>query len=434
VRVVRIYHGGRDAGHRARDRALAAAGVQVCLVVPSRWPGDPGERIAEPGISIVEVPVHRPGDVNRHRPGDPAAVGRLVADWRPDVIDVHEEPVSSCLRSLWRHLPDAVPVVAYTAQNLDKRFPPPFHRYERVALDRLSGIYPCSSQAASVAAGKGFRGAISVLPLGIDPAVHHTSPESRGTDGPLRLLLAGRLVPEKGVLDAVTALALVSEARAAELVLVGVGPALAPASELARQLGVASSVVQHAWLPTAQLAEQMRASDVVLVPSRRTPRWVEQFGRVVAEAQACGTPVVAYATGALPEVVAGAGLLVEEGDVHGLARAVRALVETRTRERVVAAGLEVAAARTWERVAAGQVELYEQACKHGRRGAAAPTAATRGEAVARYGPPARAPGVDRPFAAPLLRSSPGLQRAVGGLVDAVTGQRQPASRHDGRRA
>jgi glycosyltransferase involved in cell wall biosynthesis len=35
-----------------------------------------------------------------------------------------------------------------------------------------------------------------------------------------------------------------------------------------------------------------------------------------------GTPVVAYSSGALPEVIGDSGLLVEEGDVDGLARAI----------------------------------------------------------------------------------------------------------------
>jgi len=55
-----------------------------------------------------------------------------------------------------------------------------------------------------------------------------------------------------------------------------------------------------------------------------TPCWDEPYGLVVMEALACGTPVVAFRRGALPELVdEHTGILVEPGDVDGLARGAR---------------------------------------------------------------------------------------------------------------
>jgi glycosyltransferase involved in cell wall biosynthesis len=54
-----------------------------------------------------------------------------------------------------------------------------------------------------------------------------------------------------------------------------------------------------------------------------TPCWDEPYGLVVAEALACGTPVCAFARGALPELLeADCGRLVEPGDVGALAAAI----------------------------------------------------------------------------------------------------------------
>ena len=61
------------------------------------------------------------------------------------------------------------------------------------------------------------------------------------------------------------------------------------------------------------------ASALVLA-SLPTKGWEEQFGMVLIEAMAAGTPVVACASGAIPEVLDGAGTLVEPGDWRGLAR------------------------------------------------------------------------------------------------------------------
>ena len=58
----------------------------------------------------------------------------------------------------------------------------------------------------------------------------------------------------------------------------------------------------------------------LVLASLPTRSWEEQFGMVLVEAMAAGTPVIAAATGAIPEVLGGEGRLVEPGDWLGLAR------------------------------------------------------------------------------------------------------------------
>ena len=64
--------------------------------------------------------------------------------------------------------------------------------------------------------------------------------------------------------------------------------------------------------------------DLLCAPSRTTPRWREQFGRMLIEAMACGVPVIASPSGEIPYVVGDAGVLVPEGDPDGLAPGDRA--------------------------------------------------------------------------------------------------------------
>ena len=52
--------------------------------------------------------------------------------------------------------------------------------------------------------------------------------------------------------------------------------------------------------------------DLLCAPSQTTPRWREQFGRMLIEAMACGVPVIASRSGEIPHVVGDAGLLVDE--------------------------------------------------------------------------------------------------------------------------
>ncbi len=65
--------------------------------------------------------------------------------------------------------------------------------------------------------------------------------------------------------------------------------------------------------------------DILVLPSLSRPNWVEQFGRVLIEAMACGVAVVGSASGEIPWVIGDAGVLFPEGDVRppwpGLCRA-----------------------------------------------------------------------------------------------------------------
>ena len=423
MRVLRVYHAGRDAAHRARERALVAAGVDVTLVVPASWPEAGAQRELSPEpFPVVELDVRRPGDVNRHAYADPDALARTVAAARPDVLDLHEEPVSVAARQ-WLRAAGALPVVMYTAQNIDKRFPPPFAQSERAALRRVDALYPCSRQAAAVARGKGFAGRVEVLPLGVDRSV--TPGDQRADDAEVVLALVGRLVPEKGVRDAVRVLARLRARRAARLLVVGEGPERGPAEALAAELGVADALEVLPWQPADRLAQLYREVHVVLVPSRATATWVEQFGRIVPEAQGAGAVVAAYASGAIPEVCGGAGALVPEGDVDALGRTVTGLLADPARFAALrSAGLARAAAARWPVVAARQAALYEQAAatRGARPGVPGPAAVRRGLAEREFGPVAvLAGGLRRPFAAPVLRTDNRWTRGLGRALDGAAG-------------
>ena len=84
----------------------------------------------------------------------------------------------------------------------------------------------------------------------------------------------------------------------------------------------------------AEVADWMRAADVVVVPSRREP-----LGLAAVEALACGTPVVASSVGGLKEVVRDGetGLLIPPGDPEALARALVQLTDAALRARMAAA-------------------------------------------------------------------------------------------------
>jgi glycosyltransferase involved in cell wall biosynthesis len=402
---------------------LAAAGTEVALVVPESWPGAGLESPLEPGIEVVRLPVRRSGDVNRHGYVRSGELTRIIERLQPDVLDVHEEPFSVAAHQVCSLAPAGLPIAMYTAQNVDKRYPPPFAGYELKSYSRASAFYPCSRQAAAVVRGKGFGGVIEVLPLGFDPELFEPGDQELGA-ADVVLTMVGRLVPEKGVLDAVHVLHRVNSTRPAQLLIVGEGPLGSEALTLAGRLGVDDRVELRPWQPADELARIYRSTHVVLVPSRATPMWAEQFGRVIVEAQASGAVVAGFASGAIPEVGGAPALLVDEGDTDALGRAVASLLgpdgsDWEERRR---AGIELSSTRTWACVASRQLELYRTIVskRPARQKLPEGGRARRSLARAEFGPTASTPAGDRPFALPLLRHGGRISQLLGRGIDAIS--------------
>ena len=154
---------------------------------------------------------------------------------------------------------------------------------------------------------------------------------------------SGRIVPEKAPHQAILA------ARMAGVPLQVAGEVHDHAyyeREVAPLLGDGIEYVGN--LTHGELVEVVGNACVALV----TPAWEEPFGLVAAEAMACGTPVAAFARGALAEIVTpGTGALAAPGDVPALAdairlaatldrRQVRCVAEARFSHRVMVDGYE----------------------------------------------------------------------------------------------
>jgi GT2 family glycosyltransferase len=164
----------------------------------------------------------------------------------------------------------------------------------------------------------------------------------------------GRLVAEKGVLVLLEAVA--RDPRLA-LRIAGAGPLSGELAQRAATSGASNRVTFVGEVAPDEVVEFYRSIDVLAVPSIPTSSWTEQFGRVAAEAMACGVPVVSSDAGALPQVVGDAGLIVPAGDAGALSAALVEAGGSRHSE-LSARGAARAQAFSWDAVGLDYVDLY----------------------------------------------------------------------------
>jgi glycosyltransferase involved in cell wall biosynthesis len=328
-RMVSIAHSAVLRGSmRLRYRPIAAANLGgFTLVIPARW-RESGRWISpqlpEPELDTailpIQFPAAGPAKWYLHFYSD---LGTLLKKLRPDVVHLAEEPWSIValqtimLRNLFLK---RTAVVLETEQNILRRLPPPFESIRRYTLKRTDALIVRGPDQLAVARAIGYRGPAVTVEYCVDPAVFN--PKYR--DIARRALgVSGFVVGYVGRLENCKGLAKVMAAVARcrirpTLLLLGDGPENAALRQQVKVLGITDCVQFLPPRPSEQVAEVMRGVDVLVLLSQTTRTWKEQFGRVIIEAQACGTPVIGSNSGAIPSVVGRGGWIVDEDDVPGL--------------------------------------------------------------------------------------------------------------------
>jgi glycosyltransferase involved in cell wall biosynthesis len=317
-----VWHGALFASYRKPFQRLQEKyGWDVHLLAPTVW------RKCLPRKTRYEVDaretltshIHRPffsfHGAFYFQPTFPFLFNRI----KPDVLLVVEEPFSvmGWLASYWcqRHVPP-VPMILYSYQNIHKKYPPPFRWFEAYVLQNTGQILVSDSHVGEVLVQKGYRNPWDVLALGVN--LDRFTYKSPLVESNLFTVgYVGRLADEKGLDTLLWALEELDDS--IRLHLVGDGPARFRLEKMAKELGVYERVAFRPPVPHEELAEVYHQFDALVLPSKTTSRWKEQFGRVLIEAMACGTPVIGSDSGAIPEVVGDAGLLFPENNPKLLA-------------------------------------------------------------------------------------------------------------------
>jgi glycosyltransferase involved in cell wall biosynthesis len=336
-RLLTIAHSYCVELNRRLPQEIARRGDwEVTAVAPSRFRGDFGwhttTSLPEELCRVVPVPVHFGRRVHTMLYG--AKLARLLQEpW--DVVHCWEEPYVASAAQIATSTKLRVPLVFATFQNIVKRYPPPFNWIERSAMERADGLIAFGHTARRVLDERGWQQPVRTIPPGVD--VNHFRADAQRRERVRQRLgwkddvpvigFVGRLVPEKGVKLLTSVLDRVKPRWRA--LFIGSGPLEADLRSWSRQHGDRvhlQTSVAHADVPS-----YLNAMDMLCAPSQTTPKWREQFGRMLTEAFACGVPVIASNSGEIPHVVGDAGVIVGEADRGAWAGAIESLLDDQDR-------------------------------------------------------------------------------------------------------
>lgn len=348
-------------------RELGRRGWDVTIVLPERWRHEYSDADVVPDtdgggeVRLLPTRVALRGRPQRHL--YLARCRSLCARVDPDVAFVEAEPYALPAAQWGRAFARlSVPFGVQCYENIDRPLPGLVRRLRSRVLRDAAFVAARSDSAARLARAWGATGEIGLAP----PAVPSWESVPVAGEHPFTVGYAGRLVEEKGLMDLLAAVRRLTPP--VELVLIGNGEMR---ERLEHQPIPGSQVRVLDRLSHSQMASGYAQLDVLALPSRTTPSWKEQFGRVIVEALWCGVPVVGSDSGEIPWLVGltGGGLTFPEGDSDALAEQLQRLRDDPALRRELARNGREAVERMFSVPAATDAleRLLDHACADRRR-------------------------------------------------------------------
>lgn len=272
---------------------------------------------------------------------DPVCLIRLFRQFRPDHIHIEEDPHSLVAVEtvlLARLFCREATISFFIWDNLGRIPSFPLNILKKVfakfSLSNCSLVVCGNAEAGQLLAKKGYCGKQLTLPqVGFVQEEYATpvQPQLRrqfvGQDEVLIGFL-GRLVPEKGVMLLLKALASLKHLPW-KLLICGSGPLEKEIQEDWQPFYGSRLILRKAILHK-EVAEYLKCLDIFVLPSYGTTFWKEQFGMTLGQAMMAGVACVGSSSGAIPEVLGPGGLVFREGDVVSFASTLERLLQSKT--------------------------------------------------------------------------------------------------------
>ncbi len=301
--------------------------IELTLVVPTKWNNTRLEKEYCREYKIIPKKAVLNGSNHFHwYPG----LAKIIKRVRPDILHIEEENYSIVTYQAIRLAKKYnVKCMYVSLQNIYKIYPFPFSWIEKYNTKNADYAVAVSGEIRDVLVKKGLdKGHIPVVPYGVDHLMYRKIKSQKlksklGMDS-FTIGYMGRFVIEKGIIDLLQAVSRINSNF--NLLLVGSGKLRHKIEAEGRRLGLLEKIRIVDSVHSSQVPSYLNCMDCLVLPSRTTRTWKEQFGRVLIEAMSCEVPAIGSDSGEIPIVVDGCGLIFKEGDVGDLALKIKLLI------------------------------------------------------------------------------------------------------------
>lgn len=345
MRVLMFAGYNHPAQHRKVEILADADDIELVHVVgphsgraPGRQPSANGARTYTLRLAPKVYSLGRPDDPHRIF-GWPPRYG--IASFKPHLIHYEGEVESlgaAEIVLLKRTLAPRAVLVLTSWQNIVRPRSWAVRLVNAFNMKAAQHVLCASVEAMGVLQRQGYHGGTSVCSImGLDTRYFHPK-LVQGLRAQLGLHgfavgYVGRLVPEKGVDTLLIAVA--QTPLPLHILVIGNGPERDRLQAMAQQLGLAERCHFVEAVPYDIMADYMNALDMLVLPSRTTVHWKEQYGRVLIEAMGCKVVVAGSDSGAIAEVIGDPDRIFPEGDAQALARIIQRLASDDTLRRTL---------------------------------------------------------------------------------------------------
>lgn len=330
--------------------------LDLTLLIPAKWRENYSKVKIDANESNKHIKLMVGKNIFQGRPHMSLYCSTLIRCIRekPDIVYVNSEPenfLTIQVIILCKTFSPSTKIIFVTWRNITyswSSFPYKLSALhyicEKITYKMADACRSFNSDGINEMKKAGFKKAIKLIPWGVDESFfcRRDSEDLRKKYRLNRLVIGfmGRFVKAKGIDTLIEALSSLKNIPIS-LMLLGNGP---EKDNLKKQIEAHNMCSMSVIIDTVQYSEvphYLSCLDILVLPSRTTTTWKEQFGRVLIESMACGTIVIGSDSGEIPNVIDGAGLVFKEGDAIDLIDKIQKIVSSSDiKEDLARKGLE----------------------------------------------------------------------------------------------